>query len=209
MNKKKRTKKKSQQTRKKTSVKTTSSDAVNGLRWPVERDVLYRPARLGYIKAQKDHKKSGYPHRECVFCQSIANAKSKGPAFENLILYTSDKAMVVMNKFPYNLGHLMVLPTQHTGDILSLSSEEWAEMNFLVRKCVSIIKKTFDVEEFNIGMNLGRMAGAGIPEHLHIHVLPRWLGDTNFFPLIAGSKALPGDLESIYRLLRPLFGEHV
>lgn len=113
--------------------------------------------------------------------------------------------MVVMNKFPYNTGHLMVIPQMHCGEITDLPMDVHLDMQKLLKETMAIIKKAYDCAGMNAGINLGAVAGAGIPEHLHWHIVPRWFGDTNFFPLIAETKALPETLEQSYAKLAPLF----
>lgn len=162
------------------------------------RDVLFRPDRMKYIKGEKDQKPKGF---DCVFCEAL----SGGVSPQTLILWRSEDLMVVMNKFPYNPGHLLILPTRHEADLLNLELATTSQMMWLLRKSLEILRNTLNPQDFNIGMNLGRGAGAGIPEHLHLHIVPRWPGDTNFFAVIAESKVIPADLEGVYRLLQPHF----
>ncbi len=166
--------------------------------WPNQRAVLFRPDRYKYITGQR---KGASP--ACVFCEAF----EKGVGLESLVIYEGSAARIVLNRFPYNPGHLMVLPLKHKGDLLALSTQEYEEIMSLVRLSVAKLRQAFDVQDFNIGINLGRGAGAGIPEHLHVHILPRWAGDTNFFPLIAETKVLPMDLEGAFNKIQPLFAE--
>lgn len=168
--------------------------AAYGAIWPEERDVMFRPDRLKYVR--KLIKADG-----CVFC---AAAKA-GPSFESLCLFKNKFAMVVLNKFPYNGGHLLVLPTRHTGDFASLKSEEGAEIHRIVQASVGILGKVYNCEGFNVGLNLGAAAGAGIPDHLHYHIVPRWWGDTNFFPLLADTKVIVETLEQTFERLLPYY----
>lgn len=158
--------------------------------WPVERDVLFRPDRLKYVR--KLIKPSG-----CVFCES----KKTGVGFESLLLFESKHSMIVLNKFPYNPGHVLVLPKRHCGDLLLLSDTEYADLNHTFRTAFKAVTNAFSPAGINSGLNHGSVAGAGIPEHLHFHIVPRWAGDLNFFPLIADTKALPTDLENSYESL--------
>jgi ATP adenylyltransferase len=119
-----------------------------------------------------------------------------------LILYRGERCFVLMNLFPYNNGHLMVAPFRHTADLVGLSAEEQAEMMRLTRYCVRILQAAFRPEAFNIGMNLGRTAGAGVADHLHMHVVPRWNGDTNFMPVLGETKVLPDALFGGYDRLK-------
>jgi ATP adenylyltransferase len=137
----------------------------------------------------------------CVFC---AAAKAK-PEFESLLLFRNELAMVVLNKYPYNNGHLLVLPTRHQGDITALTDQEGAELQRLLKESVRILKDTLGTDGFNVGLNLGKVAGAGIPEHLHYHIVPRWAGDTNFFPLLAETKVVIETLEQTFERLLPYF----
>lgn len=164
--------------------------------WPQERDFMERPARFKYVR-----KLLGPEQAACVFCD--ANAKPFAP--ENHKLHHTKHAMVILNKYPYNSGHIMVLPRRHTGDLLDLSSDEYTEVMNLVRVSIEVMKQEYQPAGFNIGLNHGAAAGAGLPAHLHWHVIPRWVGDTNFFPLIAETKVLPETLEQTYNKLRPHF----
>jgi ATP adenylyltransferase len=159
--------------------------------WPTERDVLFRPDRLKYVR--KLIKTSG-----CVFCES---GKSK-IGFESLLVFKSKFSMIVLNKYPYNPGHLLILPQRHCGDLLELSDAEYGDLMETYRKAFKAVTKFYQPSGINMGLNHGAVAGAGIPEHLHFHLVPRWTGDVNFFPLIAETKALPTDLETSYEGLR-------
>ena len=160
--------------------------------WPSEHDVLFRPDRLKYVR--KLIRTEG-----CVFC----TAANSGPSLETLCFFKSKHSMAVLNKYPYNSGHVLVLPQGHCGDILSLSSEQFHDLNDLVREVVKALQSLYEPGGLNLGLNLGAVAGAGIPGHLHYHVIPRWTGDLNFLPLIAESKVVVENLEvSFDRLLR-------
>ncbi len=164
--------------------------------WPTERDIMARPDRYKYVRKL-------ISHDTCVFC----TAKLKGPGIESLVVYRSELAMVVLNKFPYNTGHLLVLPARHCGSITDLSEMEYSELMSLVRRTFNILQKAYSCAGFNIGLNHGAVAGAGIPDHLHWHIIPRWHGDTNFFPLIAETKVVSETLEQTYNRICPFFGE--
>ena len=165
--------------------------------WPTERGVLFRPDRLRYVR--KMIKPEG-----CVFCQA-AEASSAGEKGERLLLYRGKSAIVVMNKYPYNTGHLLILPLRHCGEFTELTDAEHAEMNLCLRRAVKVLMDVYNPGGFNVGLNLGSVSGAGIPEHLHYHVVPRWAGDTNFFPLIAHTKVVVETLEQTYARLLPCF----
>lgn len=162
--------------------------------WPLERDFLSRPERFKYVR--KLVKPKG-----CVFCQAVKT----GVSFDSLLLTKGEYASVLLNKYPYNNGHLLVIPNDHCGDFTELPSEVFAELHQLLRKSVDSIKKAYGCDGMNLGMNLGHSAGAGIPEHLHYHVIPRWVGDTNFFPVIAETKVIAESLEQVYDRLLPYF----
>lgn len=164
--------------------------------WPTERDVMIRPGRLKYVR--KLIKVDG-----CVFCNSVKS----GVGFENLLLHKTKTASVVMNKFPYNPGHLLVIPNRHVGEFTELTNDELYELQDLLKLSIKVLKKAYDPAGFNVGLNLGSAAGAGIPEHLHYHLVPRWVGDTNFFPLLSDTKVIVEDLESTFDRLLPLFKE--
>ncbi|OFZ12446.1 MAG: HIT family hydrolase [Bdellovibrionales bacterium RBG_16_40_8] len=148
---------------------------------------MLRPDRLPYLRKI-------YKTDCCVFC----SARDQGEEFSSLCIHKNEQAMLVLNKYPYNSGHVMVLPTRHCGDLLELSTIEYTELQKLLRKAISIVKSEYRVQGMNIGLNMGSIAGAGIPEHLHWHVIPRWHGDTNFFPLIAETKVISESLEVVY-----------
>ena len=155
--------------------------------WPLERDVLFRPDRMKYVR--KLIKPVG-----CVFC----NAAKKEASIESLCVYKSDHSMVVLNKFPYNSGHVLVLPQRHCGDLLKLSDAEFSDLQSLIRHGMKAMSQIYSPGGIYLGLNHGAVAGAGIPEHLHYHLIPRWAGDVNFFPLIAETKVLVESLEQTY-----------
>jgi ATP adenylyltransferase len=139
----------------------------------------------------------------CIFCTKPAAGDDR----EQLILYRGELCFVMMNLFPYNNGHLMVAPFRHTADLVGLTGEEQAEMMRLTRHCVRVLTAAMRPEAFNIGMNLGRTAGAGVADHLHMHVVPRWNGDTNFMPVLGETKVLPDALLPGYDKLAAAFRE--
>ncbi|KYG63019.1 HIT family hydrolase [Bdellovibrio bacteriovorus] len=155
--------------------------------WPLERDVLFRPDRMKYVR--KLIKPEG-----CVFCK----AAKDDPSFDTLCVYQTEHSMVVLNKFPYNSGHLLVLPRRHCGDLLQLSEEEFRDLQDTIRLAMKALNDAYEPGGINLGLNHGAVAGAGIPEHLHYHLIPRWAGDLNFFPLIAETKVLVESLEQTY-----------
>jgi ATP adenylyltransferase len=155
-------------------------------------DRLWAPWRMAYIEV---------PRREgCVFC-----TKPEADDREQLILHRGRHCFVIMNLFPYNNGHLMVVPYRHTADLTSLTPEEQAELMGLTQLALRALQEAFGPDGFNLGMNLGHVAGAGIAEHLHQHLVPRWNGDTNFMPVIAETKVLPDALYGSYDKLLEAF----
>ncbi len=192
-----------QKTNQKTSNKKPAQKAAKSVDWSAaSKPVLFRPDRLKYVR--RIERPPG-----CPFCHALET----GVSLESLLLYKNSHAMVIMNKFPYNPGHLLVLPRRHVGDILELSSQEISAIALLVQKSIELVLKANAAPKerqpgFNVGLNLGSAAGAGIPEHLHYHIVPRWNGDTNFFPLIAGTKVLVETLEQTFQRLLPYFDEY-
>ncbi len=162
--------------------------------WPLERDVLFRPDRFKYVR--KLIKPEG-----CVFCR----AAEEKPGFETLCVYQSRHSMILLNKFPYNSGHVLVLPRKHCGDLLKLSEAEFEDLHLTLKKAVQAVTEIYQPGGVNTGMNIGAVAGAGIPEHLHYHVIPRWAGDLNFFPLVAETKAVIESLEMSFERLVAYF----
>jgi ATP adenylyltransferase len=134
----------------------------------------------------------------CVFC-AIPETEA------DRLLVRGELAYVVLNKFPYNPGHLLVVPIRHVGELEDATSEENAELQALMQRSLHAIRRTAGPDGFNIGLNLGRTAGAGIPDHLHWHVVPRWGGDTNFMPVVGKTRVLPELLAETYRRLKPAF----
>jgi ATP adenylyltransferase len=137
----------------------------------------------------------------CIFCDHLA----AGDDAKAGILYRAAKTFVVLNAFPYNTGHLMIAPKRHAGELLELEPDERAELMDVTCTSVEVIREGMSPHGFNVGMNLGRVAGAGIPGHLHMHVVPRWGGDTNFMPVVGKTKVLPEMLADTDAKLRPLF----
>ena len=139
--------------------------------------------------------------KECIFCTKPRERRDA----ENLILYRSRLHFVILNAYPYNNGHLMVVPYRHVAELEALTPEERAEMMEVVACSVRVLKQALRPDGFNIGLNLGLSAGAGIAEHLHVHLVPRWTGDTNFMPVLAETRVLPEHLQATYERLRPFF----
>jgi ATP adenylyltransferase len=153
---------------------------------------------MEYIQANKD-----LVEDRCVFCALLDEGDPDGER----ILRQDPLAFASLAKYPYAPGHVLVLPTRHVADIEDLTAEEHAAIAALIQASVHVLRAVSEPHGFNIGLNLGRVAGAGIPEHLHWHVVPRWSGDTNFMPVISGTRVLPELLDETYAKLRPGFEE--
>jgi ATP adenylyltransferase len=153
---------------------------------------LWAPWRMDYIMEEK--------RKGCIFCKKPMENQDE----KNLILFQSDYAFVIMNKFPYNNGHLMVVPKRHCIDLGQLGDEEIHELSYLLRASTQILKECLHPHGFNIGMNIGKVGGAG-EEHIHFHIVPRWKGDINFMPVLSETKIIPEYLEKTYQKLRSAF----
>ncbi|MBI1883650.1 MAG: HIT domain-containing protein [Chlamydiae bacterium] len=150
---------------------------------------LWAPWRLHYIKHAKE--------KVCIFCQKSRGKKDR----KNLILKRGRLSFALLNLFPYNSGHFMVTPYRHVGKLEKLNASEIQEMFELINHYKNVIEKKLRPQGFNIGMNLGRVGGAGIVDHVHIHVVPRWNGDTNFMPVLADTKIIPQALDETYLMM--------
>ena len=137
----------------------------------------------------------------CIFCDK----PEAGNDEETYILTRGSRAFAILNAFPYNPGHLMIAPFRHVGDLVELQPEETAEADALVQRSIQALRAASNPDGFNIGMNLGRVAGAGIPGHVHWHVVPRWNGDTNFMTVVGNVRVLPEELGETAKRLRPIF----
>jgi len=151
---------------------------------------------MEYIQANKD-----VVEDRCVFCALLDEGDPDGER----ILRRDPLAFAALAKYPYAPGHVLVLPTRHVADIEDLTADEHAALASLMQTAVRVLREVSEPHGFNIGLNLGRIAGAGIPEHLHWHVVPRWSGDTNFMPVIGDTRVLPELLDETYAKLRPGF----
>ncbi|MCM2265005.1 MAG: HIT domain-containing protein [Desulfuromonadales bacterium] len=156
---------------------------------------LWAPWRLEYVQAARDN--------DCVFC---LGEEAEDEA--RLVLLRGRHCFIIMNRFPYSNGHLMVAPMRHVADPGLLDREEAAELHRMTVYCRDLLLKTCKAQGFNIGMNLGEVAGAGIADHLHQHIVPRWAGDTNFMPVFADVRVIPQHLEATYRQLREMMTQH-
>ncbi len=168
-------------------VKTQSSILSTQSEWPEKRNIFFRPERMKYVR--KLVKQQG-----CVFCQAAVGEIS----VDTLCLYKSAFSQIVLNKYPYNNGHLLVLPIEHHGQILALSANQYTDLHATLKMAIEAIESVYQPQGYNIGMNHGATGGAGIPDHLHYHIVPRWSGDLNFFPLIANTKLVIETVETSY-----------
>lgn len=158
---------------------------------------IWSPWRMAYIQAAKEQGEDG----GCIFCDLPA----EGDDVRTMILARGELAFVIVNSFPYNPGHLMVAPFRHVGAFTSLEADELADVDALVARSIRALEQEMEPHGYNLGMNLGRVAGAGIPDHVHWHLVPRWNGDTNFMPVVGQTRVLPELLDETYRRLRPRF----
>ena len=154
-------------------------------------DNLFAPWRMQYISAPKEGD-------GCIFCDLPLENRDE----ENLILFRGDSCFVIMNAFPYNPGHLMVAPYRHTAEYEALGNEELMEMQLLAGRCIRALKQSMSPQGFNMGVNLGKVAGAGFDGHLHLHIVPRWNGDTNFMPVFSEVRVVAECLGATYKKLK-------
>jgi ATP adenylyltransferase len=159
-------------------------------------DHLWAPWRLAYITAPKAEKPAG---DECFICRAVAAPPDEDRA--NLVVCRTELSVVMLNLFPYNNGHLLVTPKAHKGRLDELTDAELLDLQLTIRKMTGVIEKRMKPDGFNVGLNLGRAAGAGLPGHLHWHVVPRWTGDSNFMPVVSDTRVLSQSLEALYDLL--------
>ncbi len=152
---------------------------------------LWTPWRIGYLKAPKGAETGG-----CIFCDKVRADPSKDR--ENLLLLRGRRAFVTMNLYPYSNGHLMVAPYDHCGELELLDGETLKEMMVLVNKSIRVLRLTMNPQGFNVGANLGRVAGAGVEDHVHFHIVPRWNGDTDFMTIISDIRKIPELLPDTY-----------
>lgn len=149
---------------------------------------IWAPWRMDYILEKKE--------KGCTFCKKPLEKRDR----ENLVLYRGTYCFVMMNKFPYNNGHLMIIPNRHCLDLEGLDENEVNELFYLLKTTTQILKETLHPHGFNIGINIGKVGGAG-EDHLHVHIVPRWTGDTNFMPILGETKIIPQYLEETYKTL--------
>lgn len=163
--------------------------------------LLYAPWRSEYTTSTARTKNETALREECIFCTQLHESNDE----KNFIIKRFPHSIVMLNRYPYNAGHLLVMPLDHIGSIDVLPPEIQSELMWLVGKSSTILKEVLGAEGINIGINMGKAAGAGIPAHVHIHVLPRWMGDTNFLPTLSETKVISYDLHTLYKKLKEAF----
>jgi len=161
----------------------------------MNKKLIWAPWRSEYILGEKE--------KGCVFCNRLRKRSDK----KNLIVYRGKKVFVILNKYPYNSGHSMIVPKRHIRRLDDLTNAEAVEVFATKRLTVRATHKSFNPDSFNIGMNMGEGSGAGIPEHMHMHVVPRWAEDTNFMPVIGDTEVISFPLDLIYGMLKKGFDE--
>ncbi|MEM1546413.1 MAG: HIT domain-containing protein [Candidatus Methanomethylicia archaeon] len=155
-----------------------------------EFSILHAPWRIKYITMPKTE--------ECIFCTKPKEERDE----ENYIIHRSSKCFIILNMFPYNTGHLMIAPYRHTSSFEDLTDDESLDLMKLISLALKMLRKAYTPDGFNIGVNIGSAAGAGIVDHVHLHIVPRWIGDTNFMVVISNTKVIPEMLKSTFEKLR-------
>jgi ATP adenylyltransferase len=158
---------------------------------------IWAPWRMAYIKG--DMEETG-----CLFCNRLTQRNDT----ENLILYRGQRAFVILNRFPYTNGHMMVVPNAHQQSIEDLDDQTLAELIQLTNQALGVLRQTYDAQNFNIGINIGEASGAGVTDHVHVHVVPRWSGDTSFMSTVAETRVLPEALEETFEKMQSAWIKH-
>jgi len=156
---------------------------------------IWAPWRIKYIRSPK--------HNGCIFCDFPKENRDE----ERLILYRGKHAFIIMNNYPYNPGHVMIAPYRHVGEWEELTDEELLDIMKLSQLTIKALKRAMKPQGFNMGVNIGCVAGAGVKDHVHLHIVPRWNGDTNFMPVIADTKVIPESLQEAYNELKKALEE--
>ncbi len=162
-------------------------------------DTLWAPWRLSYITAPKE-KPTG---DDCFLCRAVAGTDDRA----NLVVYRTELSVVVLNRFPYNNGHLLISPKAHKGCLEELTSDELLDLQLVMRKMIGILEKRMNADGFNVGLNLGRAAGAGVPGHLHWHIVPRWNGDQNFMAVTGDTHVISQSLDALHDVIAEELGK--
>lgn len=161
-------------------------------------DIMWAPWRMAYVGKEHDE---GYDGARCVLCRLQREEDDE----RALILARGEHSFAIMNLYPYNNGHLMVVPYEHTDNLTRLDAPTLAEMMGLMQRAQGILTDVMRPQGFNMGINQGSASGAGIADHLHMHLVPRWVGDTNFMPVLGDTRVMPQHLDETYQLLKPRF----
>ncbi len=163
----------------------------------MERKNLWAPWRIKYIQGLSEPS-------DCFICDYVSHKERDE---SNFVLWRTERSIVVFNKFPYNNGHLLIAPCRHIGDLSGADDAELLETTRLIRDCQEVLTAAIKPHGFNVGMNFGRCAGAGLPEHMHVHIVPRWNGDTNFMHVCSDTDVISQSMEELYDELRRISGE--
>ncbi len=187
---------------------------------------LWAPWRLAYIRSLEantpgsgassgatattsTHTTIASPPPVCFLCDTVGHAPGSDGAIERLILLQDERGCVLMNRYPYVTAHLLVSPAAHVASLNDMTATDRAGLMELVAISEQLVRDAVNAQGVNIGINLGRAAGAGVPGHLHVHIVPRWAGDTNFMDVVGGVRVIPGALEEVYAHLRTVLGRRV
>jgi ATP adenylyltransferase len=164
----------------------------------LDREILWAPWRIHYVQSCDDNS-------DCFLCHDLKNPQEDD---KNLVLWRTDKSIVVLNRFPYNNGHLLIAPARHISSLEQATDEELLELYKIIRESQKALSLTIKPHGFNVGMNFGRCAGAGLPDHMHIHVVPRWEGDTNFINVCSDSDVISQSLTELLNILKQVSTEY-
>lgn len=156
-------------------------------------EILWAPWRMKYIEYTKIEKEQG-----CFICKAAESDNLE----EHLVIYKNNYVILLMNKFPYNTGHMLLAPRRHLSDFSELTRDELCNLAEAIKLSIELVKRALNPDGLNLGVNLGKAAGAGLEGHLHIHIVPRWVGDTNFMPVIANTKVVPESLNDTFNKLK-------
>ena len=162
-----------------------------------QRERLWAPWRLNYIRGTAEEDGDGGNDSGCFLCDAVASDNDR----ERLVVARGDRVFAILNRYPYNNGHLLIAPLEHKGQLADLADEEHRECMRMITRSTEVIAAEMNADGFNVGLNLGRVAGAGLPSHLHWHVVPRWNGDTNFMPVLGDVDVISQSLDSAWQLL--------
>ena len=169
-----------------------------------EQERIWAPWRLSYVQATDDVPTEAPKldflsdaDPDCFVCQAVVDPDSRS----RLVVARGEVSLTILNRYPYNNGHLLIAPKRHVAELEELTPGEHLEMANMMARLVELLRQELRAEGFNIGLNLGRVSGAGLPGHLHWHIVPRWNGDTNFMPALAGVKVIPQSLDALWELL--------